>query len=55
MLNLKSVHTAVTGRLKNVMFRADTGDAMGMNMLSKVNILCTMPAIFFLILVAYQF
>ena len=46
MLNLKSVHTAVAGRLINVMFRADTGDAMGMNMLSKVNILCTMPAIF---------
>ena len=47
MLNLKSVNTAaVTGRLINVMFRADTGGAMGMNMLSKVNILCTMPAIF---------
>ena len=33
---LVSTHTAVVGRLVFVRFRADTGDAMGMNMLSKV-------------------
>ena len=33
---LVSTHTAVTGRLVFVRFRAETGDAMGMNMLSKV-------------------
>ena len=33
---LVSTHTAVAGRLVFVRFRAETGDAMGMNMLSKV-------------------
>ena len=33
---LVSTHTAVAGRLVFVGFRAETGDAMGMNMLSKV-------------------
>ena len=33
---LVSTHTAVAGQLVFVKFRAETGDAMGMNMLSKV-------------------
>ena len=33
---LVSTHTAVAGRLVFVRFRAETGDAMGMSMLSKV-------------------
>ena len=33
---LVSTYTAVAGRLVFVRFRAETGDAMGMNMLSKV-------------------
>ena len=34
---LVGVHTAVAGRLLYVRFKATTGDAMGMNMLSKVS------------------
>lgn len=35
---LMSTHTVVAGRLVFIRFRAETGDAMGMNMLSKVRI-----------------
>ena len=38
---LKSVQCAVAGRLLFMRFRAITGDAMGMNMVSKVRILLT--------------
>lgn len=34
---LKRLHTSVAGRLLFIRFKASTGDAMGMNMLSKVS------------------
>lgn len=37
---LQSLQTAVAGRLVYIRFKATTGDAMGMNMLSKVRVSC---------------